>query len=76
MIPSNICCFFCKTDNIYLHWKWDGFLLLKIYEDGDKTDKYQFAQLRCDTNHVEQNKGGEEFRIVFEKDEESGVLRQ
>ena len=60
--------FFCKTDSIYLFWKWDDYLLLKIYEDGDKCDRYEFAKVRCDTSSVYQNHCGEENRIVFEED--------
>lgn len=66
--------FFCETD-IYLWWKWDDQVLLKIYEDGDKTNKYQFALVHCNMSRVEQNKGGEEYRVVFEKDKKRGVLR-
>ena len=64
--------FFCKTDNIYLFWKWDHHVLLKIY--ADKSDKFQFALLHCNTSLVEQNQSGKEYRIVFEKDMEKGVL--
>ena len=67
--------FFCKSDSIYLFWKWDGCLLLKIYEDGDKSDRFEFAKVTCDASCVYQNSYGEENRIVFEEDCVTGLLR-
>ena len=59
--------FFCKSDLIYHNWKWDGYLLLKVYEDGDKNDWYEYVKVTRDTSRVQQNCVGEETRIVFEE---------
>ena len=67
--------FFCKTDSIYLNWKWDGYLLLKIYEDGDKSDRYEYVKVTCDTSCIQQNRCREENQIVFEEDCVKGKLR-
>ena len=67
--------FFCKTDSIYLFWKWDGCLLLKIYEDGDKSDRFEYVKVTCDTSCVYQNRCREENRIVFEEDNITRKLR-
>ena len=57
--------FFCKTDNIYLFWKWDHYVLLKIY--AYKSDKFQFALLRCDTSRVEQNQLGRVQNSIWKR---------
>ena len=66
--------FFCKSDSIYLNWKWDGYLLLKIYDDGDKSNCYEYVKLTHGTSCVEQNKPGEENHILFDKDFLTGKL--